>query len=75
MIRKIQDEVVVAMDKHAVATTHQAAMHAFDDLTRLLNETRLCTCRLCEMVLVWREAQQKVDDMNETLSKAQEHET
>ena len=60
-MQEIHNKAEIACESFRNATTKATAMHAFDGVTALLQRARLLTCQVCEAVVLWRKALDKVD--------------
>ena len=56
-VLSVKDEMEKAVDRHARAALQTEQIHAFDDLTKTINEGRNINLDLIEAVAAWREYQ------------------
>ena len=65
-LQKVKDEGETSCETFRNAATKATAMHAFDGVTALLRQARILTCQVCEAVVLWRKALDKIDALDAT---------
>ena len=55
-LEQVRKELVSAMEMHKSAALQTEMIHAFDGVTKCLNETRWVTCEMIEALVEWRKA-------------------
>ena len=65
-LQKITDEGKTSCETFRNAATKATAMHAFDGVAALLRHARILTCQVCEAVVLWRKALDKIDALDAT---------
>ena len=65
---EVQKELISAVEMHKSAALQTEMIHAFDGVTKCLNETRWVTCELIEAVVEWRKAKTALIEMDPSMA-------
>ena len=74
-LEQVRKELVSAMEMHKSAALQTEMIHAFDGVTKCLNETRWVTCEMIEALVEWRKAKTALIEMDPSLASAAHKET